>query len=209
MAEQVSHNVVNIPESTSDSSPLVDAVANHNTAAAAGNGNNPTPTTTADVLDSTKKHNATATDANAADLAASAGILAGKAAADPSAGDVAAKPAEVASTAPPVETSEEKSNGKLGPQLANGVQAGASAVELGVEESAAQDTSADPSVTSDTETNRAEALEQSKDGNRHVRTTSVKKPTTFSKVSVSKNFLAKTATAAPTASKIGDKGKDR
>lgn len=204
MAEQVSHNVVNNPESTSDSSPLVDVAANHTTTTAAGTGN---PTSTTDALDSSKTQNTSAVDANGATLTEGKAIDAGKAAAEPSAGDVVAQPADGASTAPPVETNEEKNNGKLGPQLANGVAGRASPGELAVEDSAAQDTSADPSVTSDTDIGRAETLTQDKDGKRHVRTTSVKKPTTFSKVSVSKNFLAKTATTAPAASKIGDKGK--
>ena len=210
MAEQVSHNVVNNTESTSDSSPLADVVANHNTAATAGNGDKPlpTPNTIADALDTSKTQNATATDANAATLTEGGGTDAGKAAADPSAGDVAEKPAEVTSIVPPVQTSEEKSNNNLGAQLANGLHDAVAAGELGVEEAAVQDISADPSVTSDTDVSRAEALESNKDGNKHVRTTSVKKPTTFSKVSVSKNFLAKTATAAPTAAKPGDKGKN-
>ncbi|KAH9845178.1 hypothetical protein Tdes44962_MAKER06823 [Teratosphaeria destructans] len=39
----------------------------------------------------------------------------------------------------------------------------------------------------------------------HNRANSVKKPTTFSKVSVTKTFMAKTASPAPTAAKLGDK----
>ena len=40
MAEQVSHNVVNVSESASGSSPLVDVVANHTSTAASEGGNN-------------------------------------------------------------------------------------------------------------------------------------------------------------------------
>jgi hypothetical protein len=42
MAEQVSHNVVNVPESASGMSPLVDVVANHTSTSAAESGNNHT-----------------------------------------------------------------------------------------------------------------------------------------------------------------------
>jgi hypothetical protein len=52
-------------------------------------------------------------------------------------------------------------------------------------------------VSSDAEGQRKDA--------QHVRTNSVKKPTTFSKVSVTKNFMAKTASPVPAAAKIGEK----
>lgn len=70
------------------------------------------------------------------------------------------------------------------------------------DERAVFDISADPSVASDTD---GAVAEQAKDGSLHNRTASVKKPTTFSRVAVSKAFLAK-STATPTAApKVGDK----
>ncbi|KAK1063348.1 hypothetical protein LTR12_007405 [Friedmanniomyces endolithicus] len=65
-----------------------------------------------------------------------------------------------------------------------------------------------PSVTSDTEGSKADAdgSEQKKDGAHHARTNSVKKPTTFSKVSATKNFLAKSSSPIPApGAKLGEK----
>lgn len=59
----------------------------------------------------------------------------------------------------------------------------------------------DTSGGSDTDTSRGEGLGQSKG---HIRSNSVKKPTAFKAVSVTKNFLAKTAVS--TSSARGDKG---
>jgi len=63
-------------------------------------------------------------------------------------------------------------------------------------------------VTSDTEGSKADAdgSEQKKDGAHHARTNSVKKPTTFSKVSATKNFLAKSSSPLPASgAKLGEK----
>lgn len=84
--------------------------------------------------------------------------------------------------------------------MTNGVHDAASQGSV-IEDGGSQDVSA---VNSDTEMSKAEALEM-KDGHLHVRTNSVKKPATFSKISVTKNFLAKSATA-PVAAKTGEKG---
>jgi hypothetical protein len=65
--------------------------------------------------------------------------------------------------------------------------------------------SVDVSVNSDTEGSRGDASEQKKEDSHHVRTNSVKKPATFSKVSVTKNFLAKSASGTPTLVKPTDK----
>ncbi len=64
----------------------------------------------------------------------------------------------------------------------------------------------DGSGGSDTDTSKPESLDQHKDGpNRAARSNSIKKPISFKTVSVTKNFLAKAATAAPL-SRPGDKG---
>ncbi|KAK3678192.1 hypothetical protein LTR78_002288 [Recurvomyces mirabilis] len=59
--------------------------------------------------------------------------------------------------------------------------------------------SVDPSVTSDTEGRRGDGSDLKKEGGHHVRANSVKKPISFSKVSVTKSFLAKSASPAPPA----------
>ena len=65
---------------------------------------------------------------------------------------------------------------------------------------------ADLSGGSDTDTSKADSLDHAKDlVKRHVRSNSVKKPAAFKSVSVTKNFLAKAATATPTA-RVGEKG---
>ncbi|PNS18768.1 hypothetical protein CAC42_5307 [Sphaceloma murrayae] len=56
---------------------------------------------------------------------------------------------------------------------------------------------------SDTDS-RGEAGEQTKDANGHPKSGAIKKPTSFKAVSVTKNFLAKTATSTPTV-KAGEK----
>ena len=64
---------------------------------------------------------------------------------------------------------------------------------------------ADASGGSDTDTSRADMADQSKDSKGHARTSSVKKPTSFKPVSVTKSFLAKSLATAPVA-RVGDKG---
>lgn len=75
----------------------------------------------------------------------------------------------------------------------------------GVEDGATQQVIIDASGGSDTDTSKGESTNQLQDtANRHVRANSMKKPTAFKSVSVTKNFLAK---AAPSpAARAGDKG---
>ena len=79
------------------------------------------------------------------------------------------------------------------------------------EEGTAQNAGLDGSVGSDTDTSKAEPADltgkYNTDGKHHARSGSVKKPTTFKAVSVTKNFLAKAGTGSASASKTGgDKG---
>ena len=184
MAEQVSHNVVNVSESASGSSPLVDVVANHTSTAASEGGNN------TDATSAYKPQDSYANNSNTPD---GREVEGGHAATEPSAGDAVAKPDNVPAISPP-------SDADQGPHMTNGVHDAASQGSV-IEDGGSQDVSA---VNSDTEMSKAEALEM-KDGHLHVRTNSVKKPATFSKISVTKNFLAKSATA-PVAAKAGEKG---
>lgn len=80
------------------------------------------------------------------------------------------------------------------------------------EEGTAQSAGLDGSVGSDTDTSKAEPADlngkDNVDGKHHARSGSVKKPTVFKAVSVTKNFLAKAGTGSTSASKAGgDKGK--
>jgi len=190
MAEQVSHNVVNVSESASGSSPLVDVVANHNSTAASEGGNSPAPFTT-EAASANKPQDRSSTTSNTPDGREFNG---GHAATEPSAGDAVAKPDNVPAISPP-------SDADHGLPTTNGVHDAASQGSV-IEDGGSQDVSA---VNSDTEMSKGEALEM-KDGHLHVRTNSVKKPATFSKISVTKNFLAKSASTAPVAAKTGEKG---
>lgn len=74
------------------------------------------------------------------------------------------------------------------------------------DEHALVDPHSDMSVGSDTEHSRADSVDHGRDAlSGNWRLSSVKKPTSFKAVSVTKAFLAKTATAPPSA-KAGDKG---
>lgn len=197
MAEQVSHNVVNVPESASGSSPLVDVVANHTSTSSAESGNTlptaiPTKPTDASDPQTDLTTNAIAPDTTSVD--------AGQAAAEPSAGDAAAKPDNIPVIAQPLATDDQSKSGQT-PAL-NGTLDSASQGS-GLEDGGSQDNSA---VNSDTDMSKGDVSE-AKDGHLHVRTNSVKKPTTFSKISVTKNFLAKSNSAAPTVAKTGERGK--
>jgi hypothetical protein len=196
MAEQVSHNVVNVPESASGSSPLVDVVANHTSTSAAESGNNHTTPNSNEAPDLTKPQLESSTEAKPSE---DRKVDAGEAAAEPSAGDAAAKPDNVPAIATPPDTSEKGGLDQELPIL-NGLHDAASQGSA-IEDGGSQDASA---VNSDSEISKGEI----KDGHLHVRANSVKKPATFSKISVTKNFLAKSASTAPTAVKTGERGKE-
>ena len=76
-------------------------------------------------------------------------------------------------------------------------------------EASAEHIGVDGSVGSDTETGKTTVLDASakdiSETKHHARSNSVKKPTTFKAVSVTKNFLAK-ANPTPVAKGNGDKG---
>lgn len=190
MAEQIRHNVVNESESTGGSLP-VDAAVNQTFQAPAGTG--PNEQTPSDA----KTTNDLANDANAA---LSSNAQATDAAAGPSAGNAADGVAGV----PAIVTEARKSSDGQA-SLPNGLSDTAITGETAGDDASIQG-SADLSLHSDTESSRADALEQKGDEKHHVRTNSVvKKPATFSKVSVTKNFMAKSTTPTPTATKLGDK----
>ena len=78
-------------------------------------------------------------------------------------------------------------------------------------EAPAEHTLADGSIGSDTETAKSliidDASRDTHESSHHVRSNSIKKPTSFKAVSVTKNFLAKAGTASTPNVKVnGDKG---
>lgn len=173
MAEQISHNVVNEPLSTS--APLVDAESSQTAAGTAAEGapqnqlaSDPHPDSAISVPKST---NEVATLVNSSAISAGPDVV--KDAAEPSAGDAAHQPVPIRADA----------SADLEHKVIEGGSQG--------------DDRSTADVASDTE---------KKGDPHHIRSDSVKKPTTFSKVSITKNFLNKVApTAAATSSKVGEK----
>ena len=187
MAEQAGHNVVTKSESTSGL-PLVDAAVNHVITPSATTGINDRTISDKSSSQSTIVEAQTDAGAHSSTLAVAA----------PSAGEATG---HVAGSTPAVNTS--RTNGSI-ITTANVPEHRASSGE-GVSDDASLQGSLDASVNSDTEGSRGEAGDVKKDGGHHIRTNSIKKPATFSKVSVTRNFLAKSASVAPNSAKAGEK----
>ena len=86
--------------------------------------------------------------------------------------------------------------------LVNGDSGDSSAIDDAVAQANAQDASGG----SDTDTSKADSTEQRDQGTLgHVRSNSVKKPLSFKTVSVTKNFLAKSAVVGQASKAAGDK----
>lgn len=176
MAEQSSHNVVNEPQSTS--APLADAASSQTTADTATDGAQQTQSSNNPTTDSAIEASKSVNELAKSSNASAALAVPDtvKDAAEPSAGEAANNPA----------TDLTDATAQRGDVEQNTVEDG----------SQGDDRSAVDGV-SDTE--------KKGDAN-HVRSDSVKKPTTFSKVSVTKNFLNKAAPTTATApSKLGEK----
>jgi len=202
MAEQVSHNVVNGPESAS-ASALADVSANQHHSAVAADGIYTTNTTTEHATISKNAFPHTA-DVHEAASNGYDGTDADPSAAEPSAGDAMRADVNV----PVVMVSEQgvqdqEQSGKA--RLVNGVHDIAGQGENAADDGSTADASVDHSVHSDTDGSRADVAELKKEDNHHIRTNSVKKPTTFSKVSVTKQFMAKSASPVPQVVKSGEK----
>lgn len=181
MAEQHGHNVVDAPKSAGGALP-VDVSANTITTDPAASGTISTIFKNNNITPgSTNEANPSITKLS--DQAADKAV-------EPSAGEAVLKPTQTAG--------EEK--GIIGQiESTNNGQA-----DYMLDDGSVRSGSVDPSMHSDTENSKGDASE-AKEAHRHVRTNSVKKPTTFSKVSVTKNFMAKSA-ATPTMAKAGEKG---
>lgn len=198
MAEQSSHNVVEKPQLTSGS-PLVDAVANQTASTSPDRGAyvRPSAEITKDSPESIGDANAQATDGPA-------GSQVAKEAAEPSAGDAADTAALAQAPAPINATKGEP----VAVELPNGARDDTSQGEGLADDRSTADLSVDISIYSDTDNSKADNAEK-KEGTNHVRTNSVKKPTTFSRVTATKSFMSKVAPAAPVAPKVGEKRKIR
>lgn len=196
MAEQSGHNVVNQPESASAS--LVDVAANPIIESAASE-SIPTTNHTAETetdLQISQIANQNAVQVNE-DTSSTLFMEEATSEVEPRAGDAA----DVV-TGPDIAHDTAAAGNDTAPssQLANSIH---DTAMLG--EGPADDASVDISLNSDTEGSRGDGAELKKDEQHHTRTNSVKKPVSFSKVSVTKSFLAKSATASPIVAKTGDK----
>ncbi|SMR61708.1 unnamed protein product [Zymoseptoria tritici ST99CH_3D1] len=205
MAEQISHNVVNERESTSGS-PLVDAAANQSTTESAVKGTaqptkaeNTSKDTASDSILHSNISTEHATSANATTAETFVESGAAKDAAEPSAGEAAPKPALTQGDAV-ISSAEGKGKSTTQGDLVNGVHEDEGHAD---DNRSTADVSVDMSVNSDTDMSRAD-MEKKEEG--QIRANSVKKPTTFSRVNVTKAFLNKAAPTTTVASgKIGDK----
>ncbi|KAK4617678.1 hypothetical protein CLAFUW4_12096 [Fulvia fulva] len=199
MAEQHSHNVVNNDQSTSGS-PLVDAAVNPTTTDSAASGTQtrqPPITNTSEASHPVEKLIESITSARDPSEKHMSGSDAATGAAEPSAGDAANASAQ--HSAPVIE----ERDGATHNEQVNGVRDDASQGDGPADEVRSNaDVSVDISVNSDTDGSKA-GLAQ--DGKHHARSNSVKKPTTFSKVTATKSFMNKIAPAAPATAKIGEK----
>nr|POE66651.1 hypothetical protein CFP56_72074 [Quercus suber] len=188
MAEQIHHHVVDKSESASASSAPADVASNTINHAFASSGTHPA---IADHIDVTPmvvlatESMASQTDAAAADHAE-----------NPSAGEAAENTAYVVPSKITLQSRVPRDTTE--PQTLRG-ETSSDEMHNGM-----VDGSVDNSAQSDTDVSRGDASEHQKEQN-HNRTNSVKKPTTFSKVSVTKTFLAKSATPVPVVAKQGEK----
>ncbi|KAK8161195.1 hypothetical protein BKA80DRAFT_113405 [Phyllosticta citrichinensis] len=174
MAEQITHDVVNAAQSMGDSSPIgVNATATNESSAGAAPD---TTTTNNPSQDSSAPSNSTFSKDDAPR---------DKPGAPETTSKDEPKPADLATEGSEQSKARDESVDKSKEAMLNGSG-------LSAEDPAAQHLAADTSGGSDTDTSRA-----GKDG------TKPKKPTSFKSVSVTKNFLAKTAVSAPT--KVGEK----
>jgi hypothetical protein len=208
MAEQITQDVVKEAQSVGNALPIDDTATT--TQSSAGDGATPSDSSTAD-----SKLSKPSPTVSQPVTSASVSEVDGKPVVDKVDGDAAAvrlpesdlrldgiltwqAPAADPTKQPEAAKSESKQSKAA---LVNGDSADSSAVE-----DAPQQTLADASGGSDTDISRPGSVDPSKERTGgHLRTNSLKKPASFKSVSVTKNFLAKSAVSAPS-SRPGDKG---
>jgi len=208
MAQQTTHNVVSYSQSTSGL-PLVDVTASQTTFDSATSGAH-----NSSALSRSTLENSTSVEANEHErsdllnteiLAFSNGHVrppTDSFAADPSAGDASnALSDDFTNKLASASVDKSRASPGDGPNVASDEASQGDGV---ADDKSIADVSVELSVNSDTDTSKVDTSER-KDGKPLIRTNSTKKPTSFSKVSVTKNFLAKTSTVAPAAPKPGDK----
>ncbi|KAF2473935.1 uncharacterized protein BDR25DRAFT_126217 [Lindgomyces ingoldianus] len=184
MAEQITHDVVKEAQSMGVNSPIDDPATTTNNSA--GVGEALSDSTTAEPKPSeaipTTSTNATSTNADQ---------VGGAPRSDKAGGHVSAAPApdsgkQQRSDTVPRERNELLVNGDSGEQ---------SPAEDGTQQAIGE-----ASGGSDTDISRPGSVDQAKErGSGHLRSNSVKKPAAFKSVSVTKNFLAKSAVSTPSA----------
>lgn len=199
MASSDTQNVVNSSQSIGEPSP-VDVHANQNSTASAGNGTAPTISQTNDTtLASSNAENPPAVAASIESIDSHSNSH------DTLPEDDAGSRALSALNS---STTSELANGNS-VSTEQSEENGSGELEVLKDSTNIHEdsTAGDSNVGSDTDTSRADSTEQSKDAQGNIiRSGSIKKPTTFKSVSITKSFLAKTA-AVPPAAKVGDKGR--
>ncbi|KAL1591373.1 hypothetical protein SLS60_011986 [Paraconiothyrium brasiliense] len=184
MAEQITHDVVKEAQSVGGPAPIDDTASTTNNSA--GNGEAPSGLNVHNL-----NHSNDPTITSATTPASTANAARPFETADGGIGNAPAATSERQVT--PDTSSNEKRE-----QLANGDTGESSATE-------SQNALGEGSVGSDTDISRPGSVDPAKQPGVHVRTNStVKKPAAFKSVSVTKNFLAKSAVSAPVA-RSGDK----
>lgn len=210
MAEQITQDVVKEAQSVGNALPIDDTATT--TKSSAGDG-----ATSSDPTTTEPKPSQSSAAASPPATSTSLSQVDGKPVSDNVDGDVAVRHPECGNEvkgiltwqAPAAHSAEQPNttvieSNKTKPELVNGDSAEHSAVE-----DSAQHAPADASGGSDTDISRPGSVDPSKERpSGHLRANSLKKPASFKSVSVTKNFLAKSAVTAPSA-RPGEKGMSR
>lgn len=192
MAEQITHDVVNAAQSMGDSSPIgVNATTTNESSAGAAPDTTTINKSSHDLYDPS---NSTSTKDDALQDKTSAPETTSRDEGTPAAVRCLLRRTRHDLTGDQLATEGSEQSKSKDASVDRSKEAILNGTGLSTEDLAAQHLAADTSGGSDTDTSRA-----GKDGAKP------KKPTSFKSVSVTKNFLAKTAVSAP--SKVGEKGK--
>ncbi|KAF2838820.1 hypothetical protein M501DRAFT_1016906 [Patellaria atrata CBS 101060] len=191
MAEQITHDVVNEALSMGDSSPI-DATATTPNDFSAGVGqaapNTLQSTSNLSKDDPIDLTNVETTNAENVEAQASA------------------RKRNIDAESAPVDDATLLPDGTFDTTSKNSMVDGDGVEQLAVDGGSGQQSFADGSAGSDSDTSKGDTVDSAKENSvHHTRSNSVKKPTSFKSVSVTKNFLAKAATTTPV-TRPGDKG---
>ncbi|KAF2658797.1 hypothetical protein K491DRAFT_776123 [Lophiostoma macrostomum CBS 122681] len=182
MAEQITHDVVKEALSMGGPSPIDEPAQSTNNSAGDGEASSEPPTADPKLAE-TAFSNPTSTTAANGDSAGSSEQAAGDAVADATAN-----------------STEQSKTPDAGPEAKTHLTNGDSGDHSASEEATSQQAAGDGSGASDTDISRPGSVDQAKERPAgHIRSNSVKKPASFKSVSVTKNFLAKSAVSTPAA----------